>query len=268
MSAAPPVRYSTSWLAMREAADARARSRDLATLTATEVEELSRVVVHDLGCGTGSMTRWLAPLLPGPQHWVLHDQDEDLLRTARARVPGNVPVEVRSGDLARLTAADLAGGSLVTASALLDLLTSDEVRRLARACAETDCPALLTLSVTGRVELTPGHPLDEVVGAAFNAHQRRAVGGRRLLGPDAVTAAADAFAALGARVETRPSPWVLGPADADLVAAGLLGWVGAARELRPDLDGGGAYLRARLDAAAAGDLHVTVEHEDLLVRWN
>jgi hypothetical protein len=177
-------------------------------------------------------------------------------------------VQVRHGDLAHLTAADLAGGSLVTASALLDLLTLDEVRRLARACAETDCPALLTLSVTGRVELTPGHPLDEVVGAAFNAHQRRAVGGRRLLGPDAVTAAADAFAALGARVETRPSPWVLGPADADLVAAWLLGWVGAARELRPDLDGGGAYLRARLDAAAAGDLHVTVEHEDLLVRWN
>ena len=26
--------------------------------------------IHDLACGTGSMGRWLAPLLPGPQRWV------------------------------------------------------------------------------------------------------------------------------------------------------------------------------------------------------
>ena len=58
------------WLALREPADAAARRRDL-------VEQLRRapagdrpLVIHDLGCGTGSMGRWLAPLLPGPQHWV------------------------------------------------------------------------------------------------------------------------------------------------------------------------------------------------------
>ena len=28
------------------------------------------------------MGRWLAPLLPGPQHWVLHDRDADLLAVA------------------------------------------------------------------------------------------------------------------------------------------------------------------------------------------
>ena len=268
---APPVRYSTSWLALREDADARARARDLATLAAQELAGRP-VVVHDLGCGTGSMSRWLAPLLPGPQHWVLHDLDEDLLRVARAGIPGSVagsPVsaEVRPGDVARLTAADLVGASLVTASALLDVLTLAEVHRIARACAEAECPALLTLTVTGRVELVPGHPLDEVVGAAFNAHQRREVDGRRLLGPDAVAAATQAFTALGARVETRPSPWRLGPRDAGLAAAWLSGWVDAARELRPDL-GTDAYLRDRLAAAAAGRLGVAVQHEDLYVHWD
>ena len=40
------------------------------------------LLVHDLGSGTGSMVRWLAPRLPGPQHWVLHDRDPDLLAAA------------------------------------------------------------------------------------------------------------------------------------------------------------------------------------------
>ncbi len=45
-------------------------------------------MIHDLGCGTGAMGRWLAPLLPGPQHWVLHDRDADLLEVAAADAPG------------------------------------------------------------------------------------------------------------------------------------------------------------------------------------
>jgi hypothetical protein len=180
---------------------------------------------------------------------------------------GPVTVEGRLGDATWLTAAELAGASLVTASAVLDLLTLDEVWRLAHACATTACPALLTLTVTGGVELEPADPLDPVVAAAFDAHQRRAVNGRRLLGPGAVAAAEHAFAELGARVEVRPSPWRLGPADAGLVDAWLLGWVGAAEELRPDLDTA-EYLRSRRAAAASGRLRVTVPHRDLYLHWH
>jgi SAM-dependent methyltransferase len=272
VSSAAPVRYSTSWLALREPADARARARDLAARAGLELAGRHRVVVHDLGCGTGSMARWLAPLLPGPQHWVLHDLDEDLLRVARAGVPrtvagGNVSLETRYGDVGRLTAGDLDPSALVTASALLDLLTLEEVRGLAAACATAASRALLTLTVTGRVELTPADPLDEVLAAAFDAHQRRVVNGRRLLGPDAVEAAAEAFTSLGALVETRPSPWRLGPEDADLAAAWLLGWVGAAQELQPH-PAAEAYLHSRLDAVASGRLRVTVQHEDLFASWD
>ncbi len=45
-------------------------------------------MIHDLGCGTGAMGRWLAPLLRGPQHWVVHDRDADLLVVAAADLPG------------------------------------------------------------------------------------------------------------------------------------------------------------------------------------
>jgi hypothetical protein len=124
---------------------------------------------------------------------------------------------------------------------------------------------LLTISVAGRVELTPPDPLDAEISAAFNAHQRRTVGGRRLLGPDAVAAATEAFGRRGMRVLVRFSPWRLGAAQADLAAEWLSGWVAAACEARPELAGpAAAYAAGRLAAAAAGRLGVVVHHNDIL----
>jgi hypothetical protein len=250
------MRVSPSWLALREPADAAARAVEL-------VEHLPAarpMVIHDLGAGTGAMGRWLAPRLAAPQHWVLHDRDADLLDLAT--IPA-VTVQTRLSDITRLHADDLAGASLITASALLDLLTEDELMALVALCS--GCPALLTLSVVGPVELAPADPLDQRVAAAFDAHQRRSTERGRLLGPDAVPAAAEAFRRLGAEVLVRPSPWRLGAADADLVAAWFSGWLSAACEQQPELaaDTEG-YARRRLEEAAAGQLAVTVEHSDLL----
>lgn len=261
------TRVSRSWLALREPADAAARAPDLiGCLPAT-----GRHVIHDLGCGTGSMGRWLAPLRPGPQHWVLHDRDADLLEVAVADPPGPaadgqaVSVEGRQSDITRLDPSDLAGATLVTASAVLDMLTRDELARLVSVCGSAGCPTLLTLSVVGRVELTPADPLDTRVAAAFNAHQRRTTERGRLLGPDAVEAAQEEFGRLGAEVLVRPSPWRLGPGQAELAAEWLTGWVGAACEQETDLAAETRdYTGHRLAQARAGELAVTVDHADLL----
>jgi phage FluMu protein gp41 len=249
------------WLALREPADAAARAPDL-------VERLAvgpGAVIHDLGSGTGSMARWLGPRLPGPQRWILYDRDADLLRRATAAMPGPVTVETRQRDITRLTAADLARADLVTASALLDMLTADEADRVVAACAGAGCPALLTLSVTGRVELTPTDPLDADLAAAFNAHQRRTVGGRRLLGPDAAAVTAEAFRRRGVDVLVRCSPWRLGADRSGLAAEWLSGWVAAACEQRPELARpAAAYSASRRADAAAGRLRIVVHHHDLL----
>ncbi|MFJ3822215.1 class I SAM-dependent methyltransferase [Streptomyces nodosus] len=265
-------RYAPQWLRLREPADAAARAHDL--LDPLRIRLANRpgrgtgLVVHDLGCGTGSMGRWLAPLLDGAQHWVLHDRDPYLLHFAtvgapRAAADGSpVTVTTQRGDIGRLTPDALTGASLVTASALLDVLTTEEIGTLAAACAGAGCPALLTLTVAGRVELTPAHPMDEEIQEAFNAHQRRG----ELLGPDAVDTAREAFGRLGATVLTQPSSWVLGPEQAELTEEWLRGWVGAAVEQRPGLAArADTYLHDRLDACAAGELCVVVHHEDLLV---
>ncbi|MFE5031702.1 trans-aconitate methyltransferase [Streptomyces sp. NPDC056683] len=266
-----PPRYAPEWLELRESADAVARSNDLLDPLRIRLANLpgkaGGIVVHDLGCGTGSMGRWLAPRLDGSQHWILHDRDPYLLHFAavaspRAAADGSrVTVETRRGDIARLTPDALIGASLVTASALLDVLTREEVDILAEACTGAGCPALLTLSVAGRVELTPAHPLDAELADAFNAHQRR--GG--LLGPDAVTAACEAFSDRGATVKLHPSAWRLGPDEKALTEQWLRGWVGAAVEERPELaERADAYLAERLAANAAGELRVVVHHSDLL----
>lgn len=266
-----PARYAPEWLQLREPADALARAQDLLDPLRIRLANLPNradgFVIHDIGCGTGSMGRWLAPCLDGAQHWVLHDRDPYLLHFAAAASPrsaadgSRVSVETRRGDVARLTADVLSGASLVTASALLDVLTREDVVALAVACAGAGCPALLTLSVAGRVELTAPHPLDQEITEAFNAHQKR--GG--LLGPDAATVAAEVFSEHGATVRLAPSSWWLGPEHAELTAQWLRGWVGAAVEERPELaEPAARYLTERLEACAAGDLRVVVHHTDLL----
>jgi hypothetical protein len=253
------VRVSPEWLLLREPADAAARSAELAERLGRHFATAGRLVIHDLGGGSGAMGRWLSPRLPGPQHWVVHDRDAGLLKLAAAGAPGPpvVRVEARRSDITRLTPRDLASASLITASALLDLLTADGLVRMLRACAGR--PMLLTLTVVGRVTLSPADPLDARFGTAFNAHQCR--GG--LLGPDAVAAAVEE---LRAEVLVRPSPWRLDGAHADLAAEWVDGWVAAACEQEPALAAeAGAYRERRLAQAAAGELAVTVDHADLLV---
>jgi hypothetical protein len=251
------VRVSPEWLVLREPADAAARSGELAERLARHLP-VGPLVIHDLGGGSGAMGRWLAPRLPGPQHWVVHDRDADLLELAVAAPPPSATVEARRSDITRLAPGDLDGASLVVASALLDMLTRDELARMLGACAGRRM--LLALTVAGHVALSPADPLDDPIGAAFNAHQRRA--GR--LGPDAVAAALDALR--GAEVLVRPSPWRLDAAHGDLMTEWLAGWVAAACEQEPALAAeAGAYRDRRLAQAAAGELAVTVDHADLLV---
>lgn len=243
--------FSADWLTLREPADAAARDAGLADLLRERLR--APLTVRDLGCGTGSMGRWLAPRLPYPQHWVLMDRDPALLTHAGTHLPDAVTVETRVGDVTALTGADLAGTSLVTCSALLDLFTPAELDGLVAACAANGTAALFTLSVTGQVAFDG---VDTAVQDAFNDHQRR--GGK--LGPDAGDHAAAAFTKAGAQVWLRETPWRLGAEHAALTAQWFTGWVAAAREQRPE-------LRTDTDERRPpGD--VTVGHVDLLATFD
>ena len=274
------------WLALRAPADDDARSAELARALArligpasaratdTGRHDVEPIVVHDLGAGTGSMTRWLAPRLPGPQRWVLRDGDAGILAHLDLRSVADDagrPVRAQTvveqlGELPRDAFLD---ATAVTASALLDVVTAAEAERIVASCVAASAPALFSLNVSGVVTLHPSahadSELERAIGAAFNDHQRRDADGRRMLGPDAVPVVAGLFVAAGWRVRTAPTPWRLGAADGPLAAEWFDGWVDAAVEQRPDLATAAEdYRRRRRSAAAAGRLRVTVAHEDLL----
>ena len=71
--------FSSSWLDIREGADARARNVDLLTSLSAYVDELGEIRLIDLGAGTGGLFRYLAPRLNGHQTWRLVDYSSSLL---------------------------------------------------------------------------------------------------------------------------------------------------------------------------------------------
>ena len=250
-------RFAADWLQLREACDHASRSGALAAEFARAVGPSPRLV--DLGCGTGSNLRYLAPRLPAGQQWLLVDHDPALLERARPTdEPPGIEVRFRALDLARRLP-DLADCTGITAAALLDLASAAWLDRLARRCRGR--PLLIALTVDGRLDWRPAADGDEMIRQRFLAHQRTDKGFGPALGADAAGYLAGRLQAQGARVAMATSDWRLGPPDAPLMAAMLDGIVDAAATIGPAPAGWAALRRRQL---AAGELHLTVGHVDLL----
>src|SRR5262245_3364562 len=147
--------FSAEWLALREPADHAARAERLAGDVADAVGGGDVLRVLDLGSGTGSNLRYLAPRLPRPQQWILVDRDAELLAAARRGVPHGIDADVRQLDLRDLEGEDvrssLEGRALVTASALLDFVSAAWLDALADLCAGAGAAALFALSYDGLI---------------------------------------------------------------------------------------------------------------------
>ena len=218
---------------------------------------------------TGSNLRYLASRLPAPQRWLLVDRDAALLAAARARMNPHSGVETCEIDLARIgdpsTRALFAGCALVTAAALLDLVSESWIHALAAVCAECGAAALVALTYDGRIACAPADDHDDRVRRLVNEHQRRDKGFGPALGPDATAHAARVFAARGYRVEREQSDWVLATDMAALQRELIVGWASAAEEIAPHESAAiDAWRARRLAHVEAGRSHIIVGHEDLL----
>ena len=259
--------FTPDWLALREPVDHRSRAADLvAPLTEWWGSRPSRRVL-DLGSGTGSNLRYLAPRLAGEQEWTLVDRDATLLDRATGAagtVPGVARVELVPGDLDREGLERVPGADLVTASALLDLVTHQWLERLVATCRGAGSAALLTLTWDGTMTWRDPDPDDALVTEAVLNHQLRDKGMGPALGPAAGPAAEHAFRAAGYDTRLGPSPWHLDTADASLARTLVDGWGTAASEQRPEaapLIRG--WVERRL-ATTASEFGVEVGHVDLL----
>ncbi len=246
--------FQAEWLRLREPCDHAARSASLAARFARALGPAPRLV--DLGCGTGSNLRYLAPRLARAQQWLLVDHDPALLEQARSAIePLALEARCRALDLAR-ELPDLEGCTGITASALLDLTSAAWQQHLVRWCRGR--PLLIALSFDGRLVWQPAADDDETVRQRFLAHQRTDKGFGPALGPDAAAHLAGLLEVQRLHVSLRTSDWRLGPADTPLLRA-LLGGILAAIERPPE-----SWSALRQQQLAAGELRLTVGHVDLL----
>lgn len=266
--------FSAEWLALREPADAAARSIGLADAMFSGFKPARVIRVLDLAAGTGANVRFLADRWPRAQDFLCVDVDAGLLSILPGRVSlaarPNVRIETRQLDLAALhDPALFAGRDLVTASALLDLVSDSWLRSLSLRCREAKTAALFALSYDGRIACAPEDPDDETIRDLVNQHQHRDKGFGPALGPEAVAAAERHFAAEGFRVRRERSDWRLSSDMRALQRALLEGWAQAAAEIAPDqaasIDRWRARRLAHLDAGRSA---IVVGHEDLMALRN
>ena len=255
----------SGWLALREPADIAARSAAMTQAIAEVLPPDRPLRILDLGSGTGSNVRYLSSRLPAPQQWLVVDRDPDLLAEMSGAAASS-HVETLCRNLGVLDDPALfTGRHLVTASALLDLVSEEWLRTLSERCRSSGSAALFCLNYNGHSRCTPAEAEDEAIRDLMNRHQRSSDKGfGRAAGPDAVRSAERCFAAAGYQVRRAASDWLLAPDQGELQRQLIEGWAQAAEEIAP---GHRAmihdWLARRLGHVDAGRSRVVVGHEDL-----
>jgi SAM-dependent methyltransferase len=289
--------FDLDWLDLREPFDALARNEALAARLLSRLPARPRLM--DLGAGTGSLFRWLAPRIGRAQAWTLVDADREMAEAAfdtiadRAETVGlrvtfpnrrcllvHAPggawrVETLVADLADAPAnLPLHEADAVVNSALCDLVPRPWVERMAAALR---VPFYAALCVDGRDRLSPPHPADAVVAQGFRRDQRRDKGlGGPALGAAAPAAIAEGFAAEGFALEAAASDWVvrgraappgLPPgAAAPFLSRLVEGHAAAALAAGPSRDARRVadWGAARAGQIARGGLAARIGHRDVL----
>lgn len=258
--------FSAEWLELREPYDLRARNADVLDAVCDLLAGKPSVAVVDLACGTGSTFRALSPRISARQNWRLVDHDLKLLARVPPSSPPSINVTAVPIDLNRdLEAAFDSAADLITTSALLDLVSSEWLNRLALEAAARRWPVYAALSYDGRAELKPADPIDRRIIDAVNRHQCTDKGFGAALGPSAAPTAIETFERVGYTVLHGFADWEFAPTDREIQTEILSGWAAAAREIgdppqREIVD----WLERRRGLIAAGRSSLRVGHVDLL----
>jgi hypothetical protein len=248
------------WLRLREPFDTTARSDVLARAVASTMPHDQPLYAVDLASGTGANIRYLAERLHGQQRWLAVDRDAALLgelldRTCAWGVARGFDVrldatsclvrgatiecriETRQADLRALDErAIFAGRQLVTASALLDLVSESWLEALVARCRAEGAAALFSITYDGRSSCTPKDPVDDFVRELFNRHQKTDKGlGGPAAGPDAVDAVERCYSDAGFSVRREASDWIVPPSAREFQRLLVDGWAHAAAEVAPVL---------------------------------
>ena len=247
--------FSSQWLGLREPVDHASRNLEVQNamldgLKQRHGDALQTLRIIDLGCGSGSNLRALAPLFGQEQHWTLVDHDAELLAVAKAqtrqwadsivhegadqwvvqRAQQTLSIRFRQADLNHDLQTVLGEGrhDLVTAAALFDLISPEWI---ARFCDVLDAPFYTVLTYDGRSVWRVPAPEDEALLAAFHQHQQTDKGFGAAAGPEAARVLAQCLQTKQWTVVRGDSTWHLNNSHRDLLQLLHEGMAQAAREV-------------------------------------
>lgn len=257
--------FSADWLSLRESVDHRSRNSLLQEKVIDYLHQIAdakdRVIqIVDLGSGTGSNLRALAPLIHRNQQWMLIDYDPLLLNSARIKLCAwadntisdvkkndsdeftqvkpitliknqyQITVHFFQNDLAKnLPAALSRPADLITAAAFFDLVAFDWLDQF---CKLLQSPLYTVLTYNGEEKWFPVDPRDTEILKAFHSHQARDKGFGPAAGSQALSLLRQLLAQRGFQIQTGASPWMLGPDDSLLIAGLARGTAKAAAETK------------------------------------
>jgi hypothetical protein len=260
--------FSADWLALREPVDHRSRNLSIQNQVVDFLHQRAPVVpgllhITDLGSGTGSNLRALAPHFGLMQYWTLVDYDADLLGTARTTLlswadgvlDSTNPNSIRAAGIfsgpveplvitknmktiaVQFRCADLLAdyrsilnepADLITAAAFFDLVAESWLTKF---CVALTKPLYTVLTYDGKETWGPPNALDADVLRAFHKHQSTDKGFGAALGPRAAEHLQSLLQGRGFTTARAPSPWCMDYRDRALIEQLALGTASAVREM-------------------------------------
>jgi hypothetical protein len=156
---------------------------------------------------------------------------------------------------------------LVTTQALLDLVSADWLVDFADWICDKNLPVLAALTVDGRVNWHPPHPLDQTVQRCFRAHQLTDRGFGASPGPMAAQAFALALSKRGYTVTMARADWKIGRQSSPMLTEMLTGTALAATEACAGITTAQSIAEWSQDRAAGiakSEVSLCVGHLDVL----
>jgi len=256
--------FTSEWLALREPVDHRSRNTKLLDSVINHLQHIEStrsgsIHIVDLGCGSGSNLRALAPVFNEVQEWTLVDSDPKLLSSAHTALlrwsddstvdktdfqsPANqtpwpklilrknnkkIIVNFQCADLSNeVHLPIMAKTDLVTAAAFFDLTSDSWLRKF---CWTLSKPLYATLSYNGAETWDPQGPSDQAVLQAFHLHQRTDKGFGAAAGPNAASLLINFLTDRHFQIEVADSPWVMNELDRPLIDQLALGIADAVKD--------------------------------------
>lgn len=271
--------FDSNWLELRYEADAEAR-KEVIEDCLQQLELNGPLKILDIGSGTGNNARYLIPELVNSgivdQDWLLIDKDPDLLRIAMKRLDQlrdgledtDLKMDILVTDLSKeLEKIPFREADIVVSSALLDLVSKEWIERFVERLLKSMVKyVLISLTVDGRMEWWPKHPMDETMSDLFNRDMFRDKGFGPALGMNSSDLLKGSLTKADYHVKEMDTSWRIGPGRKNLQKRYLEDLFSAVTngDMKNDLESVKKWKDHRISIIEAGESRLMVGHTDIL----